>query len=149
MGIFLLHRLELFLFIRIVATRDWSIGEVSRLSGVPVETVRYYERESLIPRAPRTSSGRRVYGPSDLKILKFIRNARELGFALEDTKCLLALRGPDNCCADVKAIGQKHLDKVRAQKARIDEVERLLSDALTRCPGGKTIDCTLLEILER
>jgi MerR family mercuric resistance operon transcriptional regulator len=127
---------------------DWTIGEISRLSGVSIETVRYYEREGLTPRPTRTSSGRRIYSPSDLKTLKFIRNARDLEFNLEDTGSLLALRGPNNRCTDVKAIAQKHLDKVRAQKARIIEVEKLLADAVARCPGGKTIDCTLLEMLE-
>lgn len=128
---------------------NWTIGEISGRSGVPIETIRYYEREGVIPQPPRTTSGRRVYEPADLKTLTFIRKARELGFNLEEVRSLLALRGPDNCCTDVKAIAQKHLERVRAQKARIIEVERLLSDAVNRCPGGRTINCTLLEILEK
>ncbi|AMN40473.1 MerR family transcriptional regulator [Rhodoplanes sp. Z2-YC6860] len=127
---------------------DWTIGEISRLSGVSIETVRYWEREGLVPRPPRTTSGRRVYAPSDLKTLKFIRNSRDLGFSLEAIRDLLALRGPDNSCADVKAIAQKHLEHVRTQMARITKVESVLADAVARCPGGKTVDCTLLEILE-
>jgi MerR family transcriptional regulator, mercuric resistance operon regulatory protein len=128
---------------------NWTIGEISGRSGVPVETIRYYEREGIIPRPPRSTSGRRVYEPADLKTLTFIRNARELGFNLEEVRSLLALRGPDNCCTDVKAIAQKHLERVRAQKARIIEVEHILSDAVARCPGGRTVHCTLLGILER
>ena len=127
---------------------SWTIGELSHRSGVSAETIRYYERDGGMPRPPRTESGRRVYAPSDLKTLAFIRKARELGFNLEDTRALLALRGPNNECADVKAIALKHLEMVRARKARIIEVERILADAVARCPGGKTIHCSLLEILE-
>jgi MerR family mercuric resistance operon transcriptional regulator len=127
---------------------NWTIGEISERSGVAVETIRFYEREGLVPRPPRTASGRRVYAPADVKTLTFIRNARKLGFNLEEVRSLLALRGPDNCCTDVKAIAQKHLERIRAQKANIVEIERILSDAVARCPGGRTIDCTLLEVLE-
>jgi MerR family mercuric resistance operon transcriptional regulator len=127
---------------------NWAIGEFARRAGVAVETIRYYEREGIMPRPPRTMSGRRTYAPSDLKTLIFIRKARDLGFNLEDTRALLALRGPDNECADVKAIALKHLESVRAQKTRIIEVERILSDAVARCPGGPTKNCSLLAILE-
>jgi len=128
--------------------RDLSIGDAAERSGVSVETIRYYEREGLIPRAPRTASGRRSYAPSDLKTLSFIRNARELGFSLDDIRALLALRGPDNRCTDIKAIAARHLDAVRAKMRRIIEVERILSDAVTRCSGGRSKDCTLLAVLE-
>jgi len=128
---------------------DWTIGDISQRSGVNVETIRYYEREGLMPRPPRTASGRRAYAPADLRTLTFIRKARELDFNLEETRALLALRGPDNSCTDVKAIAQKHLEKVRSQMTRIVEVERILSDAVARCPGGPTKNCTLLEFLEK
>jgi MerR family mercuric resistance operon transcriptional regulator len=99
-----------------------------------------------MPPPPRTAGGRRLYASSDLKTLIFIRKARELGFSLEDTRALLALRGPDNECADVKAIALKRLDMVRAQKSHILEVERILSDAVARCPGGPTANCSLLAL---
>ena len=127
---------------------DWSIGELAHRSGVNIETIRYYEREGLMPPPPRTASGRRLYAPDDLQTLGFIRKARDLGFSLENTRKLLALRGPDNACADVKAIAHKHLEIVRAQKARIIEIERILSDAVARCPGGPTKHCSMLALLE-
>jgi MerR family regulatory protein len=55
------------------------IGEVSRLSGVNIETIRYYERVKMLPPPPRTANGRRVYGGTDLRTLIFIRRSRELG----------------------------------------------------------------------
>jgi len=127
---------------------DWTIGGLARRSGVNIETIRYYEREGLMPRPPRTMGGRRAYAPSDLKTLTFIRKARDIGFTLEDTRTLLGLRGPNHDCADVKAIALKHLEVVRAQKCRIAEAERILSDAVARCPGGPTKNCSLLAVLE-
>ena len=59
-----------------------SIGELSKHSGVNIETIRYYERIKMLPAPPRTSSGRRVFGPAETRSLAFIRRSRELGFTL-------------------------------------------------------------------
>ena len=126
-----------------------SISDLARHAGVSAETIRYYEREGVMPRPARTHGGRRVYDDGDFRRLAFIRKARELGFTLGDVRALLALRGPDNACADVKAIAQRRLDDVRAELRRIREVERILADAVTRCPGGPTRHCTVLDVLER
>ncbi len=68
-----------------------AIGELSRLSGVNIETIRYYERIKMIPEPPRTESRRRLYSGTDLRVLAFIRRSRELGFSLEDIRTLLRL----------------------------------------------------------
>ena len=57
---------------------DMPIGELSRLSGVHIETIRYYERIKMLPAPQRTASGRRMYGPHEVRILAFIRRSREL-----------------------------------------------------------------------
>jgi MerR family mercuric resistance operon transcriptional regulator len=67
----------------------FPIGELSRLTGVNIETIRYYERIKMLPAPPRTTSGRRVYGPSDLRVVAFIRRSRELGFSLGEIRTLL------------------------------------------------------------
>jgi len=126
-----------------------NIGDLARHAGVSVETIRYYEREGVMPRPSRTRNGRRVYAVSDVKTLAFIRKARQLGFALDDVRALLSLRGPNNSCTEVKAIAQRHLESVRSRMRSIIQVERILADAVARCPGGPTRDCTLLELLER
>ena len=72
-----------------------AIGELSRLSGVNIETIRYYERVKMLAPPPRTAGGRRIYGSNDLRILVFIRRARELGFSLDDIRALLRLGGPE------------------------------------------------------
>ena len=68
--------------VRAPHTPDLSIGKLSRLTGVNIETVRYYERIGMLPRPRRTASGRRIYGAAEARTLAFIRRARELGFAL-------------------------------------------------------------------
>jgi MerR family mercuric resistance operon transcriptional regulator len=125
-----------------------TTGELARRVGVNVETIRYYERAGLMPPAQRTTSGRRAYDVGDLNTLAFIRKARDLGFHLEDVRALLALRGPDNECTDVKAIAQRHLEQVRVEMRRVIEVERILSEAVAHCPGGPTKGCTVLKVLE-
>jgi MerR family transcriptional regulator, mercuric resistance operon regulatory protein len=127
---------------------EFAIGELARRVGVNIETIRYYERVGLIPLPRRTADGRRTYDQADAKRLSFVRRARELGFHLDDIRALLALRGPGNLCTDVKAIAERHLQQVRADLRRVMQVERILSDAVARCPGASTSDCTVLAILE-
>src|SRR5215468_3013421 len=68
-----------------------SIGELSSRTGVNIETIRYYERIKMLPAPPRTSSGRRIYGPTEIRSLTFIRRSRELGLTLDEIRALLAL----------------------------------------------------------
>jgi hypothetical protein len=69
-----------------------SIGELSRLAGVNVETIRYYERIKILPAPRRTESGHRVYGPKEARILIFIRRGRELGFnSIRLERCLISV----------------------------------------------------------
>jgi DNA-binding transcriptional MerR regulator len=86
------------------------IGELSRRTGVNIETIRYYERIRMLTAPPRTASGRRVYGAQDVRILAFIRRARELGFPLEDIRTLLGLGAPGQAsCGEVRDIATRHL----------------------------------------
>ena len=127
---------------------ELTIGGLAHRVGVNIETIRYYERIGLMPRASRKSNGRRIYDERGVSTLAFIRKARELGFSLEDTRALLQLRGTDDGCNDVKAIASRQLEKVRVDVRRALEVERILSGAIERCPGGATINCTILKVLE-
>jgi MerR family mercuric resistance operon transcriptional regulator len=82
------------------------IGELSRRTGVNIETIRYYERIKMLPAPPRTSSGRRVYGPTEIRSLTFIRRSRELGFTLDEIRALLAISAADgnNTCGEVRQV---------------------------------------------
>src|SRR5262249_54842233 len=79
------------------------IGELSGLTGVNVETIRYYEKIKMLPAPVRTEGGHRVYGPKETRLLLFIRRGRELGFTLDQIRALLDLGGPGKAsCAEVR-----------------------------------------------
>jgi MerR family mercuric resistance operon transcriptional regulator len=125
------------------------IGELSRRSGVNIETIRYYERIKMLPAPPRTASGRRVYGTTDLRVLTFIRRSRELGFSLDEIRALLRLGAPGKAsCSEVKAIATHHLEDVRARLFDLSKLERLLAKTVARCSGNKVPNCPVLDILD-
>ena len=126
-----------------------SIGELSRHTRVNIETIRYYERIEMLPAAPRTAGGRRVYGPTDIRILAFIHRARELGFTLGEIRALLALsgEGASESCAEVRELAAAHLAEIRGKIADLKAMERVLADAVERCDAGEAPGCPVLDAL--
>jgi MerR family mercuric resistance operon transcriptional regulator len=125
------------------------IGELSKRSGVNIETIRYYERIKMLTPPPRTASGRRVYGPNDVRILVFVRRSRELGFSLDDIRTLLRLGGPEKAsCREVREIAAHHLQDIRAKLSDLKKLERLLARTVARCSGKMAPDCPVLDILD-
>jgi MerR family mercuric resistance operon transcriptional regulator len=125
------------------------IGELSKRSGVKIETIRYYERVKMLPAPPRSANGRRVYGMMDLRILAFIRRSRELGFSLDDIRALLRLGGPAKAsCREVREIAAHHLEDIRAKLDDLKKLERLLARTVARCSGKTAPDCPVLDILD-
>jgi MerR family transcriptional regulator, mercuric resistance operon regulatory protein len=127
----------------------FAIGQLSRRTGVNIETIRYYERIRMLARPPRTASGRRVYGTQDARLLGFIRRARELGFSLDEIRGLLRLRTPGKAsCGEVRKIATHHLEDIRAKIVDLAKLERLLAKTVGLCRGNKAPDCPVLEILD-
>ena len=128
-----------------------SIGELSRLTGVNIETIRYYERINMMPHPPRTASGRRVYGEVETRTLSFIRRSHELGFTLDEIRALLALSAEQGqeVCADVRHLAANHLRDVRAKIADLRAMERILADAVRRCDEGESARCPLIDALSK
>ena len=128
-----------------------SIGELSRLTGVNIETIRYYERINMMPHPPRTASGHRVYGEVETRTLSFIRRSRELGFTLDEIRALLALSAKQGqeVCADVRHLAANHLRDVRAKIADLRAMERILADAVRRCDEGESARCPLIDALSQ
>ena len=128
---------------------DLPIGRLSRLSGVNIETIRYYERINMLPAPPRTASGRRIYDATHLRMLAFIRRARELGFSLDEIRALIRLGGPDKAsCREVRAIAAHHLESIRAKLDDLKKLERLLAKTVAQCSGRTAPDCPVLDILD-
>jgi len=128
-----------------------TIGKVAREAGLGVETLRYYERRSLIEPVERTASGYRLYDPEVLRRLRFIRRAQALGFSLDEIADLLALSGnPAESAAKVRRIARARIADI---ESRIHDLERMrdgLAALEEHCPGhlGTTADCPILAALD-
>ncbi len=126
-----------------------KIGQLAQRAEVNIDTVRYYEREGLLPKPERLSSGYRIYGEGDVKRLRFVRRAKALGLTLPEIRDLLELsRSRDDDMTAMKAVA---LDKIVDVKARISELERLriaLEGLIESCPGhGALEQCPILNAL--
>jgi MerR family transcriptional regulator, mercuric resistance operon regulatory protein len=126
----------------------FAISDAARLTGVSVETIRYYERIALLPRPPRTPAGRRAFDCDGLQTLMFVKRSRELGFSLDDIRALLALRAARSSCGNVKALAARHLEVVRGKLKSLREMEAGLSGIVALCPGGESTDCPILDVLD-
>ncbi len=127
-----------------------TIGSLARMAGVPVDTVRYYERRKLLPRPARRASGYREYGADDLTRLRFIRQAQSLGFTLAEISDLLRLRvDPKNSCADVRAKAEARLKDIEGKIQTLQRLQTALRHLANSCVGtGPTGECPILEAIE-
>ncbi len=111
-----------------------QIGIVAKEVGLSVDAIRFYERNSLLPRAARTLGGFRQYGESDVETLAFIRRVQGLGFKLSEIRSLLTLRGSRmQPCAPVRRRLQAKLVDVREKLANLKKLEHELRLALDSC----------------
>lgn len=130
-------------------SEKFPIGELSKCSGVNIETIRYYERIKLMSPPPRAANGRRIYAFSDLRILVFIRRSRELGFSLDEIRTLLRLGGPEKAtCREVRGVAAHHLEDVRSKLRDLQKLEHVLATTVSRCSGRTAPDCPVLDILD-
>lgn len=125
------------------------IGELSRRTGVNIETIRYYERIKMLPAPRRTQGGHRVYEMDEMRTLAFIRRARELGFTLGEIRALLDLGGPGRAsCAQVRKIAKHHLGDIRAKIEDLTKLERLLARTIAKCSGSAAPACPVIDVLD-
>lgn len=111
--------------------KSLTIGHLAKQAGVNLETVRYYERRELLPEPMRKESGYRVYGPEDLHRLRFIRQAKSLGFSLNEIATILRMRERGKCpCGEVTKIGEKHLRELGQQIEQLRRFHKELSRAV-------------------
>ena len=125
-----------------------NIGQASEASGVSQRMIRHYEKIGLIPRAPRRDSGYRDYSPADLHRLRFIANARDLGFPIEDIRTLLDLwNDRSRASAEVKALATTRARELRRKAEALEAMRRTLIDLAQRCHGDTRPDCPILDNL--
>lgn len=128
------------------------IGAVARAAGVNVQTVRYYERRGLLPAAPRTPSGYRLYSPEALARLRFIKQAQALGFSLKEIHEVLRLRYEcQSPCQCVRGLLEAKLERVERQMGEMRRFRRELKKTLAyvrrlpRAPHRLSAICPIIE----
>lgn len=131
----------------------YRIGEIAKLADVTPDTIRYYEKQQMMDHGGRTEGGFRLYTDHDLKRLKFIRHARQLGFTLESIRELLSIRvDPEHhTCQESKSIVQARLSEVEARIEEMQAMRRSLQKLNDACCGTahSSVYCSILEALEQ
>lgn len=126
-----------------------TIGKVAKQAEVPIDTIRFYEREGLIPRPARRPSGYRDYPAETVKRLRFIRRAKDLGFTLGEIAELLQLtERSQHDMAGMKRAAEAKLALVEAKIVELNRMRAALTTMVTACPGhGEMADCPIVNAL--
>jgi len=126
-----------------------GIGQLAKRSGVPIDTVRHYERIGLLKPAARLASGYRRYGDAEQKRLRFIRSAKALGFTLDEIQELLAL-GAGRNVQSVRKAAALRLEDVERRIAELVRMRDSLRQLIAACPGhGRAEACPILNALSQ
>lgn len=131
------------------ATRHFTIGGAARRAGVGIDTIRYYERNGLLPEPQRRASGYRDYDPAVVERLRFIRRAKDLGFTLEEIRELLALSTDrERGVSGVKQRAEARLRDIEQRIRELQRVKRGLQQLVDACPGHGALEhCPILRAL--
>lgn len=124
-----------------------TIGALARAAGVGVETVRYYQRRGLINEPERPYGGIRRYSEPDLRRLRFIRHARDLGFSLDEAGELLQLDDGVECQQAQRIAGEK-LVRIGQRIEHLERIQATLESLLEQCRDRKTARCPMIATLE-
>jgi MerR family mercuric resistance operon transcriptional regulator len=128
--------------------RLMTIGQVARTAGVAATTLRYYEREGILPPTARNGVGYRLYDAQAVERLQFLRSAQAVGFTLDDIRTLLQLDEKDNksCQAEVQPLLERRLAEVDEKMKELRRVRETLGRALDRCRRSSG-ECAVLKDL--
>ncbi|MES2299393.1 MAG: Cd(II)/Pb(II)-responsive transcriptional regulator [Pseudomonadota bacterium] len=124
-----------------------KIGELAENAGCQVETIRFYERKGLLPAPLRSEGNYRLYGEVHVERLQFIRHCRSLDMSLEEIAMLLDYRdAPDQNCAGVNAVLDKHIGHVTNRIKELKNLQALLKQLRSQCQSTlSTRECGILQ----
>ena len=127
-----------------------KIGEVAERGGVNLQTIRYYEREKLLPEPPRLASGYRMYPEQTVRRVRFIKRAQEIGFTLSEIRELLAIRiDGDRESSEVRALAQAKIRDIEEKIQTLQRMKEALWRITERCTGcGPASECPILESID-
>ena len=127
-----------------------NIGAAAKASGVSAKMIRYYEEQGLIVAVKRTDAGYRIYSEQDVQVLRFIKRARDLGFAVEWIKSLLALwQDQHRQSSDVRELAKRHVDELQQKITQLQQMVGTLQTLIDCCAGDARPDCPILADLEQ
>lgn len=127
-----------------------KIGALAEATGTPVETIRFYEREGLLPPPLRADNNYRMYLPAHLERLAFIRQCRNLNMTLDEIRALIALReSPAQDCGEVNALLDEHIGHVAHRIRELRALEKDLKALRARCAAPHPLaECGILNGLD-
>jgi Hg(II)-responsive transcriptional regulator len=125
------------------------IGEAAAQAGVNVQTLRYYERRGLLPKPPRRASGYRDFPGDAVRVVRFIKRAQDLGFALEEVEELLRLRrSSGRSRGAIRTVAERRLRQIEFKIAELERMKAALRRLVRSCHEGDTLECPIIEALE-
>ncbi|OQY69549.1 MAG: zinc-responsive transcriptional regulator [Ignavibacteriales bacterium UTCHB2] len=130
---------------------QYKVGEIAKMVDMNVETLRYYEKIKLMPKPKRKESRYRLYDDNDLRRLKFIKRAKELGFTLKEIKELLNLKIESTAtCGDVKHLAEHKLNDIEERIKDLKNIKSVLVKLINQCVCEEvsTEECPILEVIE-
>jgi Cd(II)/Pb(II)-responsive transcriptional regulator len=128
-----------------------KIGALAEATGTPVETIRYYEREGLLPPPARADNNYRMYRPAHVERLAFIRQCRNLDMTLDEVRALIRLReAPAQDCGEINTLLDEHIGHVARRIRELRALEKHLKALRARCASPHAVaDCGILDGLDR
>ncbi len=124
-----------------------TIGKLARSAGVNIQTIRFYQRRSLIAEPPKPLGGVRRYAPHAIARVRFIKRAQALGFSLEEIALLLGLSDGEHC-AETKALAEKKLAMVEKKLDDLAAIQKALKGLITKCSkGSRKSGCPIIDTL--
>jgi len=131
-------------------TKPLRIGRLAQEVGINLETVRFYERQGLLPRPPRSASGYRLFPADAPRRLKFIKRAQELGFSLREIRELLALRvSPRTDSTEIRKRTESKIADIESKIRTLDSMRKALKKLVQSCAGcAPHSKCPILESLD-
>lgn len=127
-----------------------NIAEAAKHTGLSSKTIRYYEKEGVIPPAKRSANGYRLYDIEQLESLLFVKRSRDLGFSLNDShELLLISQDPGRTSAAVKQKAEQHLLKVNSQIEQMQKIKEVLEGVVGECLGDGQSACPILDKLSQ
>jgi len=126
------------------------IGKLAKIAETTIDTIRYYEREGLINPISIRDSGYREFNDSSIDIIKFILNAKRLGFSLKEIKDLIDLKeDPDTNCSNIRNLADSKLSEVKTKIKTLKSMEKQLIKLIKECESKDNKDCPIIKKLNK